>query len=87
MRRSDTRERGIGFLAPFVYIRLSLVDLKAAVVVREQVVTASATLSAAQAKNGFDPWDALNPAQKVETLGRMIEREVARVVPALIAQP
>ena len=86
-KRTDTGEVGRGFLAAFVYIKVSLVDLNTSMVVQEQPVTATAALSAASAKEGVDPWDALSPAEKVEMLQRMIKLELARVVPQIIARP
>lgn len=84
--RSDTGERGRGFLAPFVYIKVSLVDLNTSTVIREQVVTSTTTLSAARTE-GSNPWDALSPAQKVDILRRMIDKELFRVIPQITAQP
>lgn len=85
--QADTGERGWGFLAPFVYIKVSLIDLKTSTVVREQPVTATTTLSTAQVKAGSDPWDALSPAEKVRILQQMIKTELADAVPKLIARP
>ena len=84
LRRSDTGERGVGFLAPFVYVRLSLVEVATLAVLREEIVTAATTLSAARSKYTPDPWEVLTPAQKVESINRMIVREVARAIPVLV---
>ncbi len=83
MRRSDTGEASSGFLAPFVYIKLCLIDLKTSTVLHEQSVIASSTLSTARAKEGMDPWDVLSATEKVDTLRGMIHDEVSRVATEL----
>lgn len=86
MYRSDTGEQGVGFLAPYVYFKISLIDLATSTVLKQHTVTATTTLSAARArsKESFDPWDVLSPSQKIDTLRGMIRREIVNAVPALI---
>jgi len=84
-RRSDTDEIGEGFIAPFVYIKASLFDLKRSLLLREQSMTGSHVRSASRAENSSDPWDALTPAAKVSMLRSLIEQEIARVVPELVS--
>lgn len=84
----ETGQTGIGFLASFVFIKLSLIDLKTSTVIQEQRVTASETYSAAAVKEaGHHPWDALSATEKTERLRRMIASEVTRVIPELVARP
>jgi hypothetical protein len=85
MQRSDTGERGIGFLAPYVYIKAALFDLTSLKLLNEMAITASTTLSAARNKQGTDPWTTLSSAEKFEHLRSMLTREIERVVPALVA--
>jgi len=84
MRRSDTGEIGRGFLAPFVYLRLTLVDLADQRVLKEQMISGSTTLSVARAKDSFDPWDVLTAEQKINTLLRIMDRELRQAVPKVI---
>lgn len=84
MTRSDTGEAGVGFLAPYAYFKLTLIDVASMRVLGSESVRATQTLSAARAKDSTSPWDALTPQQKVDTLQRMIASEVARVVPKLL---
>jgi hypothetical protein len=84
MFRSDTGEVGVGFLAPFVYINVSIVEASTLRVVTALPVTASTTRSAARAKEGVDPWDALSPAEKVQMLRLMVRREVSAAVTSAI---
>ncbi|MDC8770616.1 hypothetical protein [Roseateles albus] len=84
MYNTDTLESGQGFLAPYTYLQLSLVDLSNAQVLQQQTISSSQTIGSARSKDGFDPWQALSPEDKVDTLERMIEKELRQAVPALI---
>lgn len=81
--RADNRATGIGFLAPYVYIRVSLVDLSTSSVVGDQAATHSTTYSAARAENSAHPWDVLTPGQKIDRLRSMIREAVLEAVPKL----
>src|SRR5882672_4015577 len=84
LSRSDTGERSVGFLAPFVYFKISLVDVATLAVLREEIATATTTLSAARSKDA-DPWNVLTPGQKVERINSMTRGEVSRAVPVLVS--
>jgi hypothetical protein len=84
MMRSDTGEGAVGFLAPFVYIDVSIVDVSTLRVITGLPVTAGTTLSAARAKTGVDPWDVLSPTEKVNMLRNMVRREVSASVTSAI---
>jgi hypothetical protein len=83
-KRLDTLEEGTGFLASYVYLQLSLIDLKSHSVVQQRSIKASTVLSAAQNKAGFEPWEVLSPNEKVEKLNATITRELDRAVTELI---
>jgi hypothetical protein len=76
---------GPGFLAPYAYFRVALIDLTTGRVLKEERALASTAISAEQSMTG-DPWEALTSQQKVRTLQDMIRRELARIVPALVRQ-
>jgi hypothetical protein len=82
--RRDTGESSFGVLAPFVYLRLSLVDVESGEIVRERLVRAMATYFPAGKPGVVHPWDALNAEQKVDALRRLLERELERAVPTLL---
>ena len=84
--RSDTGERGRGFLAPFAYFRISLIDLAGGRVIKEERVIASIARSAARSESG-SPWEALSAEDKVRVLQGLMRRETTRVIPALIGTP
>jgi hypothetical protein len=81
VRRSDTGETGTGFLAPFAYFKVVVVDTANLEVVSERQVFASYTLSSSQGKGGgFDPWQALDAKQKVVVLRQLIRTELDKAV-------
>lgn len=86
MTRSDTGQRGEGFLGPYVYIRLALFDLATGVLVREEPVTGSTTVAAARSASDGDPWTALPDAQKVNVLRGLVAREVGFALPRLVPE-
>lgn len=78
MRRSDTNEVGQGFLAPYVYLRLSLIDLGTNKVLKQRDIITSTTLSSARSKDGFSPWDVLSSEEKLLTLSKILNRELTK---------
>lgn len=78
MRRTDTNEVGQGFLAPYVYLRLSLIDLSTNKVLKQRDILASSTLSSARSKDGFSPWEVLSAEEKLLTLSKMLNRELKK---------
>jgi len=83
-RRGDTGEHAVGFLAPYAYFRLSLIDLATGQVLRDVPVFASVALSAARSASG-DAWDVMTPQQKANAIEALIRQETARAIPDLIA--
>jgi hypothetical protein len=83
-----TSESDVGYLAPFLYARVSLVDLAGQRVVgrrditRGDVVTAMHTRAA-----GADPWDWLDARGKLAAISSMIESDIAEAVAALVKLP
>ncbi len=84
---AQTRETSRGFLGPFVYIELRLIDLSTSTVLRTKAVTESNTFTTARSASAVDPWDALTSAEKLDTLRNMLSSEVERAIPELIAGP
>jgi hypothetical protein len=87
MTDGDTGERGVGFLAPYAYVKLSLIDLSTGTVLHSETMTESTTIATSRNKESLNPWEALSPTEKVEVLNDIIKREVSRAVPLLIAKP
>ena len=84
LTRRETGESSYGVLAPFVYLRLSLVDVESGEIVRERLVRAMESYLPAGKPGVVHPWDTLNAEQKVDALKRLLERELERAVPPLL---
>lgn len=80
----DTGEKSVGFLAPFAFFRLTLIDLATGQVIRDIRLPASSVVSSSRGESG-DAWEALSARDKVRMLETLIRQETAREVPNLIA--
>jgi hypothetical protein len=81
MENRDTGESTDGFVAPFAYFRLVLVDLSSGAVLREQFVREAQAVSSQKAALA---WDALAPEQKVRMLQQLIRDSIRDAVARLI---
>lgn len=81
--RLDTQEKSRGMIAPYVYIKLALVDLASLQQVREQVIMDSTTRSAAGHKEALDAWSAVTAEEKVSLLQELIRENVSAATPLL----
>lgn len=79
----DPSAVGPGFLAPFAYFRVALIDLGSGAVLKQERALASTAISAEQTMTG-NPWETLSAQQKVRTLQDLIRSELARIIPALL---
>ena len=82
----DPNAGGPGFLSPFAYFEVSLVDLESGRVLRIEKGTASTTLSATGTDTG-NPWDALSGQQKLEKIMELVKKELELVMPKVLAKP
>ena len=80
VQSAETGELGTGFLGPFAYFRIALIDLARGEIVKEELVTASTA-----AGGNADAWNALSGRQKVLVLQDLLRKEIARTVPLLLA--
>jgi hypothetical protein len=87
MRLAESGEQGVGFLAPYAYFQLSLIDLESLTVLRNERVTQSHVIGNNRGMKGAEPWDLLDAAAKMEALGGMLNSGVAGAIPKLIAAP
>jgi len=84
MKDQETGVRSVGFLAPFVYIDVSLIDVASGNVIRQTPITASQTIGAFNHAEGVTVWDALTPQEKVSTLEQMLSQQLGDAIPALV---
>ena len=86
-RGVDTNDAEAGFIAPFTYMMISLVDLKSGQVVSQQhVVGSNAAAPRPWERNVGNAWNRLDEQEKVARLTAVIREEAARAVPVVVAQ-
>jgi hypothetical protein len=73
-----------GYLAPFMYVKVSLIDVAASRVIRDKIIAASYILPAPAAVTATGAWEALSSEEKVQTIQGMIEGEIPRAMPELL---
>jgi hypothetical protein len=78
---ATTRETARGFIAPYVYVRLWLVDVASLQVVGEKEVTASTTRANF---SGLSPWDAMTSEAKIALLTDMVRESVGAAATPLL---
>jgi len=74
-------ERSEGFIAPYAYFLVTLVDLKTGAVLSQRPATESAS---AASQKVLTPWQALSADQKAEMLEKLIRLGVNRTVPEVV---
>jgi hypothetical protein len=73
LRLTSGGENSLGYLAPHVYLRLSLIDLQRNRVMSFRLVTATRVLIPAGTNAGANPWDLMDSAAKMKVLSELIE--------------
>ncbi len=82
---ASTGEGGRGFIAPFAYLNVALIEVASSKVIKTEKITASSPISAGRAQKDIgNPWEALSSVEKVRLVNLLIERELGRVVPELM---
>jgi len=81
----ETGVEAVGFIAPYAYLTVSLIDVSTMTTLRRSVVTESTVVTSAGNKNAMRPWDALTPKQKLEALEEAIRKAIDRAVPEVLA--
>lgn len=81
--KEDSREQGIGILAPYAYMKLLYIDADKVSLVRSEISEASIGI-APEMGDMRHPWDALTGEQKTRALTNLVEQEVARLVPKVM---
>jgi hypothetical protein len=81
----QTREResglsGKGFIAPYAYLQVAMIDVAARRIVAREPVRSAAGHSAARSPTGRDPWEALSADEKSRLIAQMLEREVGSAI-------
>ena len=84
-RFDSTSDRSRGFLAPFAYFRVSLLDLARGAEVAHRDVTASSATPASRSPS-LEVWEALSPEDKIRIVKTLMEREAAASAQVLLAE-
>ena len=85
LRRQERSEITTGYLAPYVYVRAALIDLKTLKVLNSEISSVGTVHTASGSKVGADPWQILGDGEKIETLKDMIQRQLNLTVSKLLA--
>ena len=85
MRNVETGALSEGLIAPYLQLRLILMDTQTAQVVASHDVRDAQGVAAPDANVVADPWTFMSAKDKVTTLREMVARGVARGVDALLA--
>lgn len=83
LENRQDRANTLGFIAPFAYFSLTLVDLASGAVLGQEIVRESQVASTRLAQT---PWTALTGEQKITMLQDMVRAETARAIPVLLAK-
>lgn len=87
LRHTDNGDLAEGFIAPFAYLRVSLIDVPTMTVVAQQTVNASTIVAPRGAKASADPWDVLTPIEKLQALERLVRDAIDTTLPQLLPAP
>lgn len=75
-----------GALGAYVDMRLTLMDVASAKVLAQHNIRDGLIYAARTDEQSLQPWNVLTPREKVEVLRRMVEENVARVVPVVLRE-
>ena len=80
----ETRNSARGYLAPYFYVRVSLIDLRDNKVQKSKLVMASDVVDGI-GKAGADPWNFLDNAGKMKAITDLIEKDCLPVMKEILA--
>ena len=84
MESADKQHRSYGFIAPFVYVDVSLVDVASGRLLRQTTITATETIMSADNAQGADSWGAMTVKEKVSALSGMLSKNLSAAIPHLV---
>ncbi len=83
----ESLEKSSGYLAPYAYLRISLIDVDSMKVLQEGTATASKVITLPITSASSRLWDTLNAEQKVTELKEVIDAAIAKAMPLALAAP
>jgi hypothetical protein len=84
-RNSETRNQGEGFLGPFAYLTVTIVDTETMKPLRSIQARESEMNLPGDTKSAVHAWDSLTPQGKVDALERVLRRAVESATTAALA--
>jgi hypothetical protein len=84
VRNVESNMESQGILAPYMYARISLIDVQTLRILKEQFIKSSSIYTAQQSKDSTNAWDALTTDQKLRIIERLIRKEIPRIMPDLL---
>jgi hypothetical protein len=84
VRNIETNMHTQGILAPYMYVRISLIDVQTSKIINEKFIRSSHIYTALNSKDSTNAWDALTLDEKARIIERMIRKEIPQVMPALL---
>jgi hypothetical protein len=85
MGNVDSKREGVGFLAPFSYLMVTLLDLPTMQVIRSKPSLESLMWLPVEKEGADRAWDALTAKEKVDALELLIRRAVGNSVTGMLA--
>jgi hypothetical protein len=85
MGNIDTKREGAGFLAPFSYLMVTLLDLPTMQVMRSKPALESLMWLPVEKKGADRAWDALSAKEKVDALELLIRRAIGNGMTGMLA--
>jgi hypothetical protein len=85
IRNRDTNLSSLGYLAPFVYVDVSVVDVASGTVSRRTTIEAGRVVDAGHNTAGANAWEGLTAAEKVSMLTGLLTEQLQAAVPPLLA--
>ena len=84
--RPDTGEHSQGFIAPYAYVTVALIEVASMKVVASRSASESSVVTPADSKTAVVAWDALSAEAKVRALDIVISRAVGTAASDLLAR-
>ena len=84
--RTDTGERSQGFIAPYAYVTVALLEVATMSAVGSKSVSESSMVTPADSRTAVVAWDALSAEAKVAALNKIISRAVGAAASDLLAR-
>ena len=85
LEMAGTGATGQGMIAAYAYMRLTLADGRTGRVLKQRSIQAARPYAVAQSTTVTDPWELLKPDEKVSRLRVLLEGQLTRELPALVA--